>query len=446
MSWTQGAGFFKNIGNVLGGIGKGGGGFMGNFGTGGGLLSQIGKGGEGFMGKFGTGQGMFSGMGKGGPGFMGKFGTGEGKLANMFGGDKAIDPNLGLSSSPIAQGIIDKNMNVTGNPTYDAQFGDSESNAINNQALVDEYNKSFLGDNKVDQGTTTTSGGVKVGSDIENKDVASDITTEMSDWDKRFMSSDGTNPYQDAADNYAAQFSGNADFNSDDNSSDTPTNTLSAATDEDNPNVNQFGVDESIYDVDKGIDTNNQPVNNVTESNATNTNTTNANANSSNVNQFGVDESIYNPVTSSGGGNVNQFGVDESIYDTVSGSGDAAKSADEEYWDWEEDEHDIALKEFQALSPKDQAKQIRHNRQRAWMNNKWVKGVLGGLTAGAISNNKDGGGGTGGGNPMAMYGSNPYQNLFGGNRYDFQDVSGGGSGLGNVNQGMLGFYNNRNLG
>ena len=70
MSWTQGAGFFKNIGNVLGGIGKGGGGFMGNFGTGGGLLSQIGKGGE---------------------GFMGKFGTGEGKIAQAFGGGNTED-------------------------------------------------------------------------------------------------------------------------------------------------------------------------------------------------------------------------------------------------------------------------------------------------------------------------------------------------------------------
>ena len=84
MSWTQGLGFFKNLGNVFGGIGQGAGGFMGNFGTGKGFLSSIGQGGGNFLGKFGTGQGLLGTMGQGGGNFLGKFGTGQGALSNVF--------------------------------------------------------------------------------------------------------------------------------------------------------------------------------------------------------------------------------------------------------------------------------------------------------------------------------------------------------------------------
>tara|TARA_R110002012_G_scaffold10461_2_gene47855 strand:- start:4696 stop:5121 length:426 start_codon:yes stop_codon:yes gene_type:complete len=39
-----------------------------------------------------------------------------------------------------------------------------------------------------------------------------------------------------------------------------------------------------------------------------------------------------------------------------------AYSAEEEPWDWEEDEHDMALRDFEGMSPELQAKQVRENK------------------------------------------------------------------------------------
>lgn len=132
MSWAKGLGFFKNLGNVFGGIGQGAGGFMGNFGTGKGFLSSIGQGGGNFLGKFGTGKGLLGTMGQGGGNFLGKFGTGQGALSNVFTPKLITDPNQFMSNvnlDPISQGVSN----------YDARFtGDSSASA------VDDYNSRFV--------------------------------------------------------------------------------------------------------------------------------------------------------------------------------------------------------------------------------------------------------------------------------------------------------------
>ena len=87
MAWESGGGFFKNLGNMFSGIGQGGGGFMGDFGTG-----------EGAMSKWQPFQNLAEGRG-----FFGKeggFGSGEGQLSEMFkqqdvtggAGDSLINP------------------------------------------------------------------------------------------------------------------------------------------------------------------------------------------------------------------------------------------------------------------------------------------------------------------------------------------------------------------
>ena len=71
MAWESGGGFFKNIGNWMSGIGQGGGGFMGDFGTSEGALSKW----QPFQ-NIAEGRGFF--------GKEGGFGSGEGQLSEMF--------------------------------------------------------------------------------------------------------------------------------------------------------------------------------------------------------------------------------------------------------------------------------------------------------------------------------------------------------------------------
>jgi len=109
MAWESGGGFFQNLGNMFSGIGKGGGGFMGNFGTGTGLLSGIGQGGD----RFG-----------------GQFGTGQGRIGQRFGGEQ--QNVTGDGNAAYNQGLVD---------TYNAQFqdvtGESSASGAQNQPVMD---------------------------------------------------------------------------------------------------------------------------------------------------------------------------------------------------------------------------------------------------------------------------------------------------------------------
>lgn len=56
-------------------------------------------------------------------------------------------------------------------------------------------------------------------------------------------------------------------------------------------------------------------------------------------------------------------GMPQASQDAFKSSVDnTAYSAEEEPWDWEEDEHDMALRDFDSMSPELQAKQVRENK------------------------------------------------------------------------------------
>ena len=66
-----------------------------------------------------------------------------------------------------------------------------------------------------------------------------------------------------------------------------------------------------------------------------------------------------------------------------------AYSAEEEPWDWEEDEHDMALRDFEGMSPELQEKQVRENKWKGRFQSAGdFAGKAGGLLAGAMSNMK----------------------------------------------------------
>ena len=202
MSWTKGAGFFKNIGNWMQGIGQGGNQFMGNFGTGQGALANMqpfghmrdGRGLFGKPGGFGSGQGWLSGVGQGGDQFMGQFGTGQGTLANwtpfdewtpfqkgtgIFGKESGFGSGEGAlanwepfaKDSPLAEALAGKG-------TMLQTDADTTGGTFDSPYLMDEVKVG--GDNFLyDSGSNTATAlpdATKVGSEVSNKRAAADLT------------------------------------------------------------------------------------------------------------------------------------------------------------------------------------------------------------------------------------------------------------------------------
>jgi hypothetical protein len=180
-------GFFQNLGTDAGffrNIGQGGGGFMGNFGTGQGALAgwqpfqniQQGQGLFGRTGGFGSGQGFLSGIGQGGNQFMGQFGTGQGALANWT----PFKDEMGVSVPTTAEL----------NALDDAEFGVSEMSKADIKALDDaEYGvtdaypttdygsgESTMSQWELDNLNSKTSSDVPVGLGVGNKEVSGEVT------------------------------------------------------------------------------------------------------------------------------------------------------------------------------------------------------------------------------------------------------------------------------
>ena len=227
MAWEQGGGFLSNLGGLLSGIGKGGGGFMGNFGTGEGALA---------------GWSPFQNV-KQGQGLFGKecgFGLGQGQLAQMFGGGE---------------------QDVSG---QDSRFLTEDALAAHNQNLKDQYGATFQ-----DVTGEDASGGADPLESFNILDQVKGISDASSKpplfnlQESPLGSTPGTPGY--TGEGWAGE-TPVAPIVQDSTEVSDPNEFLNKSTD--NPNVNQFGVDMSIYDTPTA-------------------------GQDANVNQFGVDQTPY---------------------------------------------------------------------------------------------------------------------------------------------------------
>ena len=254
MAWEQGGGFLSNLGGLLSGIGKGGGGFMGNFGTGEGALAGWSP----FQ-NVKQGQGLF--------GKEGGFGSGQGQLAQMFGGGE---------------------QDVSG---QDSRFLTEEALAAHNQNLKDQYGATFQ-----DVTGEDASGGADP---LESFNILDQV--------KGISDASSKPPLFNLQESPLGSTPGTPGYTGEGWAGETPVAPIvQDSTEVSDPN--EFLSNQPVYGAE------NQGVQDYNAQFGTQDSGTEGV--DPNVNQFGVDMSIYDTPTAGQDANVNQFGVDQTPYQT----------------------------------------------------------------------------------------------------------------------------------